>query len=77
MPGLFQGRRLCTSHVQEVGANELTGLCTVVAAHGYIEKVRSCFLSPWLTRVVEKGLLRVEDYVAFLVSDVDVDRREL
>lgn len=25
--------------VQEVGANELTGLCTVEAAHGYIEKV--------------------------------------
>ena len=38
--------------VQEVGANELTGLCTVEAAHGYIKKVGCCFLSTWLTHII-------------------------
>ena len=36
-----------------------------------------CFLSPWLTRVVEEGLLGMEDYVVFLISDVDVAGSEL
>ena len=58
--------------VQEVGANELTGLCTVKAAYGYIAKVRCCFLSPWLTHVVEERLLCMENDVPLPVSDVNI-----